>query len=199
MAGRKEVRVFISSPGDCVAEREAAVHVLDEMNRTVGEREGLFFQAERWEDVPPGMGRNPQAVIDEYLGDYNVLVGLMWMRFGTPILGGAGSGTEHEVQQAIERWIQVGEPRVMFYFKLDPPSDLTAIDPQQLQKVQDFRNRLQTAALVQTFHGTSAFESKLRIHLNKLISQLGRPTETRPQAITDVPYDGFYKSFREVI
>jgi len=199
MADRKEVRVFISSPADCGDEREAAVRVLDEMNRTVGQREGLFFQAMRWEDVPPGLGQSPQTVIDECLGDYNVLVGLMWMRFGTPIPGGVTSGTEHEVQQAIERWIRVGEPRVMFYFKMDSPKDLSAIDPQQLQKVQDFRNRLQATALVQTFHGTSEFESKLRIHLNKLVSPLGRSVHLMPNVITDTPYDVFYKSFREVV
>jgi len=199
MANRKEVRVFVSSPADCGPEREAAVRVLDEMNRTVGEREGLFFQVVGWEDVPPGLGPNPQSVIDECLGDYNVLVGLMWLRFGTPIPGGAQSGTEHEVQQAIERWVRVGEPRVMFYFKMDSPKDLSAIDPQQLQKVQDFRSRLQVAALVQTFNGTPEFESKLRIHLNKLVSHLRRPPQARHHDVNDVLYDTFNKNFREVV
>ena len=120
MTQRKEVRVFISSPGDCDAERDAVQRVLDELNRTVGEREQLFFQVVRWEDFAPGLGNNPQAVIDEQLGDYNVLVGIMWMRFGTPIPCGAGSGTEHEVQMAISTWTRIGEPRVMFYFKQDP-------------------------------------------------------------------------------
>jgi len=42
MADRKEIRVFISSPSDCQAERDAVSRVLDELNRTVGEREHLF-------------------------------------------------------------------------------------------------------------------------------------------------------------
>jgi len=183
MGDRKEVRVFISSPGDCDAEREAVMRVIEEMNQTVGLREGLFFQAVRWEDIPPGLGENPQAVIDESLGNYNVLVGIMWMRFGTPIPGGAGSGTEHEVRQATESWRRVGEPRVMFYFKQDSPKDLSMIDPVQLQKVQEFRNRLQTAALVQTFHGTSDFESKFRVHLNNLVGHL-RPSARSARVIT---------------
>ena len=97
MAQRDEIRVFLSSPGDCEAERLAVSHVLDEMNRTVGERERLFFQLVLWEDFAPGLGSNPQAVIDEQLCGYDVLVGVMWMRFGTPIPGGLGSGTEHAV------------------------------------------------------------------------------------------------------
>ena len=165
MPQREEIRVFLSSPADCQPEREAVSRIIDEMNRTIGGRDGIFFQLVRWEDLAPGMGSNPQAVIDEQLGDYNVLIGVMWLRFGTPIPGGAGSGTEHEVQQAILSWSRIGEPRVMFYFKLDAPQDLTTIDPAQFAKVQDFQGRLQAQALVQTFHGTPEFESKLRAPL----------------------------------
>lgn len=177
MTQRKEIRVFVSSPGDCDAERDAVSRVLDELNRTAGERERLFFQTIRWEDLAPGLGDNPQAVIDEQLGDYSVLVGIMWMRFGTPIPGGAGSGTEHEVQQAISTWARVGEPRVMFYFKQDPPKDLSAVDPAQLAKVQDFTKQLQAKGLSQSFHGTLEFESKLRIHLNKLVGHFAEPAK----------------------
>ncbi|HMD97197.1 MAG TPA: hypothetical protein VKM93_07715 [Terriglobia bacterium] len=202
MPQREEIRVFVSSPGDCQPERDAVSRVLDEMNRTIGERECLFFQILQWEDLPPGLGSNPQAVIDEHLGSYNVLIGVMWMRFGTPIPGGAQSGTEHEVQHAIQSWSRIGQPRVMFYFKLDAPGDLSAIDPAQFAKVQDFRTRLQAQALVQTFHGTSEFESKLRVHLHKLIEHLRKP-EAAPAGIVPPleaePYEGFFSSFREVV
>jgi len=189
MAQRDEIRiirVFLSSPEDCKPERVAASGVLDEMNRTIGGRKRVFFQLLRWEDLPPGLGSNPQAVIDQQLGTYDILIGVMWMRFGTPIPGGAGSGTEHEVQQAIESWSRIGEPRVMFYFKLDPPEDLSAIDPAQLANVQDFRARLQARALTQTFHGTSEFESKLRVHLHKLIEHR-RERVASPRGIVEPP------------
>ena len=54
MSHRKEIRVFVSSPGDC----DAVARVLDEMNRTVGAREHLFFQLVCWEDLPPGQAFN---------------------------------------------------------------------------------------------------------------------------------------------
>lgn len=198
---RKEIRVFISSPGDCDAERDAALRVLEEMNQTIGTRAGLFFQALRWEDLPPGLG-NPQAVIDEQLGTYNVLVGIMWMRFGTPVPGGAGSGTEHEVRQAMESWSRIGEPRVMFYFKQDAPQDLSKIDAVQLQKVQEFKQRLQSQALVQSFQSTLQFESKLRIHLHKLVDLLSVPSVSATNSLASidpVPFPGFHDSFREVV
>ena len=203
MQQREEIRVFLSSPNDCQSERDAVSRILDEMNRTVGERERIFFQIMRWEDLAPGMGSNPQAVIDEQLGDYNVLIGIMWMRFGTPIPGGAGSGTEHEVQQAILSWSRIGEPRVMFYFKLDAPQDLSAINPAQLAKVQEFKEKLQAQALVQTFHGTPEFESKLRLHLHKFVEKhLREPAAPRRgvvQPLDAEPYNGFHRTFREVI
>jgi len=198
---RKEIRVFVSSPGDCDAEREAVSRVLEELNRTVGDRERLYFYAVRWEDFPPGAG-NPQAVIDQQLGAYAILVGIMWMRFGTPIPRGAGSGTEHEVRQAVEAWKRVGEPRVMFYFKQDPPNDISVIDAAQLQKVQNFKRALQESALVQTFKGTSEFESKLRVHLNKLVQHLSVPDaagSNYDSALAYEPYPGFHKAFREVV
>ncbi len=51
MTQRKEIRVFVSSPSDCDFERDAVSRVLDELNRTVGDRERLFFQAIRCASV----------------------------------------------------------------------------------------------------------------------------------------------------
>lgn len=201
MGHRKEIRVFVSSPGDCGPERDAVARVLAEMNRTVCVREGLFFQDVRWEDLPPGLG-NPQAVIDEHLGTYNALVGIMWIRFGTPIPGGAGSGTEHEVQQAMSSWKRIGEPRVMFYFKQDPPESLFDLDPEQLKQVQQFKSTLQSSALCQTFQGTGEFESKLRVHLHKLVDHFSaKKSNTTPRMpkLDVSPYDGFGRIFREVV
>lgn len=188
---RKEIRIFISSPSDCDSERNAVLRVLDEMNKTVGGREGLYFCAVRWEDLPPDLGPNPQAVIDNALGEYNILIGIMWMRFGTPIPGGANSGTEHEVLEAMRSRSQTGEPRVMFYFKQDPPEDLSKIDPVQLLRVQEFKNRLQSSGLTQTFNGTQEFESKLRIHLSKVINYFTLPVSPNRNTAISVSHKLF--------
>ncbi|MBU0754222.1 MAG: NACHT domain-containing protein, partial [Planctomycetes bacterium] len=171
MPDRKEIRVFISSPGDCTPEREAVARVLNELNRTSAESAGLYFHPLRWEEFVPGLGENPQEVIDKQLGDYHVLIGIMWMRFGTPIPGGADSGTEHEVNQAIKSWKRIGRPRVMFYFK-DEPVPPSKIDPAQLQKVIDFRARLGKVGIIGAFQDTAEFEREVRIHLHKLIQLL---------------------------
>ena len=124
------------------------------------------------------------------------------MRFGTPIPGGAGSGTEHEVQQAIASWERIGEPRVMFYFKQDPPEDLSAIDLDQLAEVRKFKSRLQPQGLTHSFVGAVNFETNLRIHLHKVIQHLTlRAGAAQPvtNLVSIEPYDGFHATFREVV
>lgn len=197
----RRIRVFISSPGDCESERESVLRVLDELNRTAGERENFFFSPIRWEDMAPGLGFNPQTVIDEQIGPYDVLIGIMWLRFGTPIPGGAGSGTEHEVQQAIANFSKIGQPRVMFYFKDDPVTP-NSIDLVQFEKVRNFREKLQQQALVTGFNGISDFETKLRVHLSKVVTLLdsGQASVRRSAVeLSRSPYDGFSSAFREMV
>jgi hypothetical protein len=148
--------------------------VVVELNDTVGERERIFFSATGWEQVPGGIGTGPQSVIDEQIGDYDLLVGLMWKRFGTPIPGGVGSGTVHEVQQAIARWKQIGEPRVMFYFKRVSPADSATLDPAELAKIREFQCQLQKIGLTHAFDETDDFASLLRVHLQKVSDRLKR-------------------------
>ncbi len=203
MAERKPIRVFISSPSDCQTERDAVEATLDQMNKAECPREGVFFETVRSEDLAPATGKNPQSVIDDQVGNYDILVGIMWMKFGTPIPGGAGSGTEHEVKKAVADFQKIGSPRVMFYFKDEPPKDnVSKIDPKQLEKVQDFQKRLGKKGLYQTFRGTDDFTSKLRLHLNKVLTifrEGGAAGQTTKQSASDTPYQGFLKSFREVV
>ncbi len=199
---RKEIVVFISSPGDCETERQAVREVLTELNKTVARSKGFFFQDIGWEELSPGLGTNPQAVIDEQLGDYNILLGIMWMRFGTPIPGGAQSGTEHEINLAIESWERVGEPRVMFYFNESPPSNPYDIDINQFSKVKDFREKLQMRGLTASFQGTDEFRKKLRGHLHNLLDYLHKPvpkTSTTTSNLPESPYHGFNDKFRDII
>jgi hypothetical protein len=45
------------------------------------------------------MGRPEQLILDQ-IGQYDLFVGIMWRRFGTPT-GVAGSGTEQEFDHAL--------------------------------------------------------------------------------------------------
>jgi hypothetical protein len=49
IADRYIVRVVVASPGDVKPERDIAVRVIEELNRTTAADRGLLLEAVRWE------------------------------------------------------------------------------------------------------------------------------------------------------
>ena len=116
----KVFKCFISSPGDCTSEREICENVIEEINNGFAQHLGINFKTFKWEyDVLPDMGKNGQEIIDEYIkkSDYDVFVGIMKNRFGHPTKK-AGSGTEHEFNDALERKKKSNNsvPKMLFFF-----------------------------------------------------------------------------------
>src|SRR5438552_9057076 len=110
-----KVRLFVSSPSDVQRERESLPAVIDEINTTIGQRLGFIIELVRWEThCHPAMGR-PQSVINNQIGKYDIFIGIMWKRFGTPT-GEADSGTEEEFNLAYDEWRRAKELHIAFYF-----------------------------------------------------------------------------------
>jgi hypothetical protein len=129
-------------------EREALESLIYEMYQTWGRALGIMFELVRWEThVTPAFGSDPQAVINSQIGDnYDVFIGILWARFGTPTPR-AASGTMEEFERAYAR-VQAGanNPEIMFYFK-EAAVPISKIDPEQLKKVQNFRGSLRKKAV----------------------------------------------------
>ena len=81
-----EMRCFIASPGDTVEERNACEEVFEEINHGLGRSIGFRIVSLRWEkDVYPGVAEYGQQVINRQVdGKYDLFVGIMKSRFGTP-------------------------------------------------------------------------------------------------------------------
>jgi hypothetical protein len=115
----QELRLFVASPGAVRAERGALVNVVSEVNHTLGDVRDYQVRLVQWEShVAPRAGR-PQQVINEQIGDYDIFVGLMWRRFGTPT-GVAGSGTEEEYRIAYRTGERRQRISLLFYFCQKP-------------------------------------------------------------------------------
>lgn len=168
---RKEIRVFIASPSDCSRER----HIIRSLSEELNEVFSLSFEVTLvpigWENVTSSLGQ-PQTVIDKAIADYDVLVGVMWLRFGSPTLSGAQSGTEHEFNRAYELWQSTGKPSVMFYFNDQPPDDMGSLDIEQYQKVRAFREKLQGVALIKRYKSLIEFEKLVRLDLQRTIRDI---------------------------
>lgn len=157
-------RVFLASPGDVPAERDALSRVVDEVNVTTAPLLNCRLEAVRWEThSAPDAGR-PQQVINEQIGEYDVFIGVMWRRFGTPS-GVAGSGTEEEFRLAYKRWEESHQLALMFYFCQAPfyPKTLEELD--QMKRVLLFRQELDGKALTWSYEDHGSFEATIRKHL----------------------------------
>src|SRR6185436_17075253 len=114
--------IFLASPGDVEDERSRFADVIVEWNRAWSRNLGLRLELIRWEDdAYPSIGDDAQDVINGQLPqDYDLFVGIMWSRFGTPT-GRAGSGTQEEFDRALERLrLAPKSLSILFYFKDAP-------------------------------------------------------------------------------
>jgi hypothetical protein len=95
------------------------------------------------------LGR-PQGVVNRQVGQFDVFIGIMWKRFGTPT-GRAESGTDEEFNVALKSWKTTRTPRIMFYFSQAPYTLRSIEEAEQLRKVLQFRRRVEvTESLVNT-------------------------------------------------
>ena len=180
---RRVIRVFLASPSDVETEREVVVRVTEELNRTVAREHGLIIELFRWEvEARPAMGR-PQQVINDQAGNfeqYDLFVGVMWSKFGTPT-GRAGSGTEEEFKGAVESFENVGRPQIMFYFGQMPLMPSKTEDAEQLQKMLSFKAQNHSKALWWDYGSVLEFERLFREHVTRWLLAFDRPTPTNPE------------------
>lgn len=122
-----QVRVFVSSPDDLRTERRLVTDVCRDMADILRRdiRALLWEGAGRGHPESPPFtaevtGMGPQAVIDnqirDAIGGYDIYVGMIWLRMGTPTSGWR-SGTEAEFRYALRGFQREGRPRILFYTK----------------------------------------------------------------------------------
>jgi tetratricopeptide (TPR) repeat protein len=165
----ERLRVFVASPGDVAAERDQVKDVADELNRGIAAQAGFVLEVVRWEThARPDMGRTEQLILDQ-IGQYDLFVGIMWRRFGTPT-GVAGSGTEEEFDHALRAWRQSGRPRLLCYFSRAPSEPPETVDEAtQLLKVTQFRSQVETQGLAWRYRSDAEFKDLLREHLQHIL------------------------------
>ena len=166
----KIYKCFIGSPSDTVAEREICDKVFSEINSTIGESLNFRIESQKWEkDVFPAFGKDSQDVINTQIGSgYNIFVGIMWKKFGTPT-NRVDSGTEEEFLSAYEIWKKNKELNIMFYFNKEAiePDD---IDPEQLKKVREFSGKIaDLGGLYYEYKGANQFEADFKKHIQKVL------------------------------
>lgn len=138
------IKVFLASPGDVPEEREIVRNIVEEENHNHFTHEGYRLEVVRWEShASPGIGKpHPQGRINPLMDECALFIGILWTRFGSPT-GKTESGIKEEYNYALELLAKPDLPlcdmKVYFCDYAIKPSD---IDPDQLKKVNEFKERI---------------------------------------------------------
>jgi hypothetical protein len=172
----------MASPRDVSEERSIAREVIDSLGKELGGAGQCTIEACGWEDVRAGLGR-PQALINPLVQECDVLVGVLWKRFGTDT-GVAESGTREEFD-IMRRRFDAGEAvEVMMYFRDVPPEMLDDPGP-QLSAVLAFRKEMDRLGLYHAFVTPPELREQLRRDLTQWL--LARTGVAQPPGGTRTP------------
>ncbi len=177
-----KIRLFVASPSDVVKERKLVDDVVKEINGTIGEKLDVMVDVRKWEtNVHPDMGR-PEGEIIKQIGEYDIFLGIMWKRFGTPT-GEAESGTVEEFNLAYEMLKQNKLRHVLFYFSNKPFTPSLEEIP-QVQKVLEFHKKLSKIALLGEYSSPENFAVIFRRHLFNIVNDIAASLKKPDQKLT---------------
>ncbi|HSI00809.1 MAG TPA: hypothetical protein VLA02_09420 [Reyranella sp.] len=184
---RRVIRIFLSSPSDVADERRTFVALVAEINDVVmllDPERNIHLQVQHYEsDTYPDIIGSAQEVIDQQMpGNYDVHLGIMWRRAGTPTKD-ADSGTIHEFNRAHEHRKSTGTPTIMMYFCQEEIPFPSKDDLPQLEKVIGFRESVTTMGLVHTYSKRAAFREQVRLDLLKAVRDILNRQEAMPTTI----------------
>jgi len=170
----RKFKVLVASPGDTAEERQIVREVIDHVNRDHGDQEGYLLVPIMWEtDASPGVGSDSQDVINQQLANYDIFIGLLSARFGTPT-NRANSGTEEEFGNAFERHVaDSSSVSILFYFRNAhvPVHDIGAL--LQALHLCQFRMHLeQLGVFYQRYDAPTDLAHKLRGDLPRRVREL---------------------------
>jgi hypothetical protein len=179
------LKVFLASPNDVIEEREALMRLVRDINDVLAflapekhlSLELVRYETHAYPDIGP-----PQEVINRQIPvDYDIFIGVMWRRCGTPTAN-SPSGTIEEFRRAYERRSHGHLPRIMFYFceQLIPIPDDAELE--QLKEVVKFRDELVKVGFTWTYPSHSEFTEHVRGGLLRAIRDILQEESRSPLA-----------------
>ena len=184
----KNVKVFVASPGDVSEAREQVEVCVGQLKR-IPPFSDLSIEVVKWEThTYPAIGPgDAQSIINSQIGSYDLFVGILGARFGSPT-DRADSGTEEEFNRAFDSYKENQKPQIMFYF-FNKTASIFNLDSSQLQKVLAFRSKLKKlrpGILYKDFHSISEFSTEFLVDLSQQLASLQK-SESRSESPEDRP------------
>jgi hypothetical protein len=182
-------KVFLASPSDVSADRELIAQAIEELNRMTSYR-GFRFELVRWEthSTPAIAKKYPQQIINiQLLSDVDIMIAVFGSRLGNPTPM-APSGTVEEIRTIINNINHpMKENRLLVFFKRTRV-DVFDCDLEQLRALRDFRDELQSSAvLYKEYETDSTLQDIVRQSLNRIVDlNSGHKQDTETNKIGDM-------------
>ncbi len=184
----RQIKVFISSPGDVIPERQIAKSVLGRLNAEFSGR--AFMAPVMWEEEPLLATQTFQAQIHPP-SQAEIYLGIVWSRIGSPLPdtirrpdGTAYElGSVYEFEDARTGYETTGKPEMLLYVKQGAPAIPIADRAVVLDRLEQYdllraylaKNLMGEdgtySAAFHTFDSSDAFETLVETHLRKLVEK----------------------------
>lgn len=181
MSNGKEVaqliKIFMASPSDVREEREVLASLVREVNEVLAflaPRQLLRVELMRYEThTYPDYGQAQDVINRQIPQDYDVFLGVMWKRCGTPTAS-AQSGTIEEFTRALARREKTGHPTIMFYFCDEPFPPPRGEEFEQYSRVMRFREDLESKGYTLSYPDRQSFRDYVRSGLLRAIADIAK-------------------------
>ena len=163
---------MIGAPSDIIEEVNTAISVINQWNYINSEATNIVLMPLHWSiNSYPTCGAHPQKSINKQLvSKSDLMVSIFGAKLGTPTDTEA-SGTVEEINEHIN----AGKD-VMVFFKLSI-DDISSVDPQQLQKIQEFKDGIKDKALWCDFYDNDDFQKKLSDKIQLFVNDHWKNTQ----------------------
>ena len=184
MLNGRTLWVLIACPSDVKDERAAVTDIIRHWNSRRADQTGITLEPRDWYiDGTPGYEgeKDIQQLLNEDVVDTcDLVIAIFHSRLGTSTLRSA-SGTLEE----IERFTEAKKP-VAVYFS-DKPLPPSAIDPEQLVKLNQFKKQFRQHGLAYEYETLADFREKLRNHIETLVKKtVGRMEGSNREPLTNL-------------
>lgn len=168
--------LLVSAPADVSGDVATVLDAAQRWNVIYGKTFGSNVMPLYWKrHAAAEYGVRPQEALNEQLLDpADVVIALFWHRLGSDT-GEAESGTVEEIEKAHARGSHVAVLRCT----RDIPS--AALDPEQLQRLNDYLARIQDEALILEYSDENALRQHVETILTRVVSASSAQAEAQAE------------------
>lgn len=164
-----QIQIFVSCPGDVEKEKIVVKKICEKINRLLQELDcNVFLLVKDWREIVGRYGERPQSIINDTFTDYDIYLGILHMRFGSPTQAinpatdeDFGSGTVEEFTLAFKRWKDNHDAVQVYMFFKNPGAPANTDATKELLKVQQFKDEISATGWVNPFADTDEFKDKV--------------------------------------